>query len=197
MLAPDLGRRRDVRAVVERAGLHRDDALALDERDFILPYDVVNNNTSYDGTEYTVRGERLPNFHMISHRIYSHGSEGDPIAGAAEMHHDIDRLHLATFRHMLDRLDEYGILDQTVAVWTNDLASGPPHSYSNLPVVIVGGNGFLKNGEYVHAGGVTNNKLWNTVINAAGVRGSGGDDDFITDFGDPSLSPGLISQMLA
>ncbi|MCB9792978.1 MAG: DUF1552 domain-containing protein [Alphaproteobacteria bacterium] len=148
-----------------------------------------------DATEFTVNGQRLPNYHYISHRIYSHGSEGEAIEGAREMHHEIDRLYARVFRSMLDRLDEHGILDDTVAVWCNDLANGPSHSYTNVPYILVGSaGGRLATGQHLDAGGVTNNKLFNTLATAILTDG---DDAPIEDLGDASLDPGLIDGMLA
>jgi hypothetical protein len=148
-----------------------------------------------DSTQYTVDGERFPSFHQVSHRIYSDGSEGDPIAGAVDMHHKIDRLHLQIFRYLLDKIDAYGLLDQSVCVHTNDLGT-PTHRYVNVPFIVVGGgDGTLAQGQFVDLGGVSHNKVLNTLITATGIRTAGGDP--IEDFGDPSLDPGLASEMLA
>ncbi len=147
-----------------------------------------------DQTEYTIDGERLPSFHQISHRIYSDGSVGPPIIGAADMHHKIDRLHLQIFRHLLDKMDSFGILDQSIAVHTNDLGT-PTHRYSNVPFIVVGGgDGTIGQGKFVDAGGVSHNKVLNTLITAAGVRTITGGN--VEDFGDPSLSGGLLTEML-
>ncbi|MET0386975.1 MAG: DUF1552 domain-containing protein [Polyangiales bacterium] len=158
-----------------------------------------------DGTQFTIpgfrNGEKLPRFHQISHRIYSDGAEGDPIEGAQEMHYEIDKLHARLFRYLLDKLSSYGLpsgslLDQTAAVWTNDLAHGVSHTYQNVPWVIAGSaGGYLKQGAYVDAGNVTHNKLFNTLLNAVGVRKSDGSP--VDDFGDPSLDKGEIDVMLA
>ncbi len=159
----------------------------------MLGQGTLNGN---DGTEYTIHGVRLPNFHMISHRIYDHGSEGDPIAGAVDMHHDIDRLHLQIFRHLLDKLDQHGILDSSIAVMTNDLGAGVSHTYRNVPWVIAGaGDGILRQGQYVDAGDVAHNQLLSTLISATGLRKA--DGSLVDDFGDPSLPRGTISEMLA
>lgn len=145
-----------------------------------------------DSTEYTVDGVRLPNHHHISHRIHSDGSEGDPIPDADLLHHQIDRLHAQTFRHLLDRLSEAGVLDDCVAVWTNDLGAGVSHTYRNIPWVMAGsGGGFLQTGQFVDLGGeVTHNKLLSTIASAVGVRKD--DGDLVDDFGDASLDRGLI-----
>lgn len=149
-----------------------------------------------DGTEYTVNGIKLPSYHWISHRIYADGSEGEEIVGAAEMHNSIDRLFAQTFGHFLGRLEEYGILDQGISVWCNDLGSGVSHSYNNLPFVLAGsGNGYLQTGQFLDFGGQTHNKLFNTIINATGIRKDNG--DLVDDFGDAELDGGSLSELLA
>ena len=158
-----------------------------------------------DGTQFSIpgyrNGEKLPRFHQISHRIYSDGSEGDPIEGAQEMHHEIDKLHARLFRYLLDKLASYSLptgtlLDQSVAAWTNDLGHGVSHNYENIPWVLAGSaGGYLKQGQYIDAGKVTHNQLFNTLLNAVGVRKA--DGSLVDDFGDPSLRPGQIAGMLA
>lgn len=154
-----------------------------------------------DATEYTIGGVRYPRFHQISHRIFSDGSEGDPIPDAVGKHHEIDKLHLRMFKKLLDKLSAYTlptggtVLDLGASILTNDLATGPPHSYTNLPFVIVGSlGGYLKQGEYVDAGKVYNNKMWNTIGAGVGCKNSAGAP--LDDFGDPGLAKGLIPQML-
>lgn len=157
-----------------------------------------------DATEYVVGGVKQPRFHQISHRIYSDGATGDPIPDAFEKHHQIDRIHARLFKYLLDRLSAYKLptgtlLDQGVAVWTNDLATGPGHRYDNLPFVMAGGaGGVLRQGAYVDAseGGkmVTNNKLLSTIGAAVGVKNAAGGP--LDDFGDPSLAKGQVAAML-
>ena len=82
-----------------------------------------------DGTEYLIDGVKFPRYHQISHRIYSDGSEGDPIPDALGKHHAIDREHGKLFLHLLQRLSMYTtdagtLLDDCVAVWCNDLGTG-------------------------------------------------------------------------
>ena len=158
-----------------------------------------------DATQFAIPGYRngqlLPRYHQISHRIYGDGSEGDPIEGAQEMHHEIDKLHARLFKYLLDKLASYStpegtLLDSGVAAWTNDLSHGVSHSYNNVPWVLAGSaGGFLKQGQYVDAGGVTHNKLFNTLLTAVGVRKADGSP--VDDFGDPGLAKGLISAMMA
>ena len=157
--------------------------------------------TGNDQTRYTVDGTLQNTFHRISHRIDSDGSEGAPIPNADMLHHKIDRIYAQMFKHLLDRLSMYPgpsggtLLDDCTAVWTNDLANGPPHSYRNVPWVIAGSaGGFLRQGVYVDAGDVTHNKLFNTILAAHGVMNAAGDDYYR--FGDSSLDPGIIPEMV-
>lgn len=158
--------------------------------------------TGNDVTRYYVDGELQNTYHRISHRIDDDGSEGPPIPNADILHHKIDRMFGQMFRHLLDRLSMYPgpgggtLLDDCVALWTNDLANGPPHSYRNVPQIIAGSaGGFLKSGEYVDAGNVTHNKFLNTLLSAVGLRNDNG--DLYDSFGDPDLERGIIPEMLA
>ena len=160
-----------------------------------------------DSTQYVIDGVTQERFHHISHRVASDGASGDPIPNADMKHHMIDRKFAGFFKYLLDRLTTYTtptgpLLDQGVAVWLNDLATGPPHGSNNLPYVCAGSaGGFLKTGQYVEAAAVannryvTNNKFLNTIGAAVGVKNAAGAP--LDDFGDPSLEKGLISQMLA
>ena len=129
------------------------------------------------------------------------GSEGDPIEGAQEMHHEIDKLHARLFKYLLDKLASYStpdgtLLDSGVAAWTNDLAHGVSHGYNNVPWILAGSaGGYLKQGQYVDGGNVTHNRLFNTLLNALGVRKADGSP--VDDFGDPSLAKGEIASMKA
>lgn len=154
-----------------------------------------------DGTQYTINGTKLPSFHWISHRIYADGSDGAPIPNAVELHQQIDRLHLSLFKYLLDRLDGYAspyggtLLDDSVAVWTNDLGDGPPHDASNTPWILAGsGGGTLRTGQVVDHQKKPVNQVLNTLINAMGVRKSGGAPT--DDFGDASLAKGVVANAL-
>lgn len=163
-----------------------------------------------DATQHTIAGfrggEQLPRYHQISHRIFSDGSEGDPIDGAAEMHHEIDKMHLGLFAHLLDRLRAYTtpdgtLLDCGVAAYCNDLAHGISHSYQNVPFILAGNSGgVLDTGKFIDlreggGGYVTHNKLFNSVLTAVGVRKE--DGSAVDDFGDPSLERGVLSEIMS
>lgn len=159
-----------------------------------------------DQTQYVIDGVTQERFHFISHRIQSDGSSGDPIPEADIKHSKIDRKFAGFFKYLLEKLTMYTtptgtLLDQGVAVWLNDLSSGPPHGSNNLPYVCAGSaGGFLKTGQYVEAAAVasnkyvTNNKFLNTIGAAVGVKNAAGAP--LDDFGEPSLEKGLIPQML-
>ncbi len=155
-----------------------------------------------DQTRYTINGVLQNTYHRISHRIDSDGAEGTPIENADVLHHEIDKIFAAIFKRFLDKLSQYPgpsggtLLDDSVVVWTNDLANGPPHSTSNVPQVLAGkAGGFLRTGQYIDAGNVTHNKFLNTLINAVGIRNE--DDSYYDSFGDSSLPRGIIDGMLA
>jgi hypothetical protein len=152
-----------------------------------------------DSTEYTINGQKQYSYHWISHRIQGDGDTGAPIDNAPELHHEIDKIHGNLFKYLLDKLASYPLptgtlLDSGVAVWTNDLAN-KYHSYDDIPYVLAGScNGLLKTGQYLDAGGVNNNKMWNTVGAAVGCTKDGKTP--MDDFGDPSLAPGFIPAMM-
>jgi hypothetical protein len=153
-----------------------------------------------DSTQYTINGQKQYSYHWISHRIQGDGDTGEDIPDADLLHHEIDKIHADIFKHLLDKLASYTLgngtlLDSGIAIWTNDL-SNKYHGYNNVPFVCAGScNDFLATGHYIDAGGVNNNKLWNTVASAVGVRNE--DGGYVEDFGDPSLEGGLIDEMLA
>lgn len=148
-----------------------------------------------DGTRYVIDGQTLERFHWISHRIQSDGSSGAAIAGAAEMHRKIDRLRMNTFKYMLDKWAQTTtpngpMFDNAFVLWTSHVAAGPSHSFRNVPIIIAGSaGGYLKQGQYVNAGSVGNNKLYNTLANAMGVP--------IENFGASDLAGGQLAAVRA
>jgi hypothetical protein len=153
-----------------------------------------------DRAIWTVNGTILPEFHQISHRIFSDGASGTPIQGAVAMHHQIDVIHAQRVKSFLDQLAAIStptgpLIDQGYTAWTNQVAVGS-HDYYPIPWVVIGGaNGFLKTGQYLDVGMLTGNKMLNTLINAAGVRDTSG--AMITNFGAPETAGGVIAQMIA
>jgi len=145
-----------------------------------------------DGTRYELGGRVVESFHHISHRIASDGSSGAAIAGAFDMHVEIDRIRMRTFANAIQRWSEHtmgdgSLLDNGFMMWSSHNATGPLHGWRNLPYIIAGnGGGVLRQGEYIDAGGVLNERLLNTLARAAGVAeadanmiGSGFIDDML------------------
>ena len=155
-----------------------------------------------DGTQYVLNGVKVPSFHWISHRISSDGAAGQAIPDAVELHHQIDRLQMDLYKHLLDRLAAYPsangggtLLDDCAAAWTNDLGLGPSHDASNTPWIVAGGaGGTLRTGQVIDHQKNPNNQMLNTLINAMGVRKSTGAPT--DDFGDVSLARGVVANSL-
>jgi len=149
-------------------------------------------------------GSLMENYHYLSHRQLSHGSDGAPIANADVLHHHVDRHFARTFRHLLTQLDAYvmpdakTLLQHGMAIWYNDNADGPPHGARSVPWIIAGGaNGRIKQGEYLEvtpgSNATNHNRLLNTLGTVMGLtNGAGGP---LTDFGDPILTPGLLPEI--
>lgn len=123
-----------------------------------------------DATKYKVPANNSLGswpFHHISHRVQSDSMVGTN-ANAEQAHIEIDRVRMETLKYGLDQFAARGLLDKSIILWTNHVADGPSHSFRNVPHIIAGsGAGYLKQGQYVDAGNVTNNKLFNTLIYAA------------------------------
>jgi hypothetical protein len=132
---------------------------------------TLQHGDGTDATKYNVpsnAGLGWP-FHHLSHRVQSDSQTGqNPTAEQA--HAEIDVVRMKTLLHGLDAFSARGLLDKSIVMWTNHVSDGPSHSFKNVPHIIAGnGGGYLKQGEFVDAGNITNNKLFNTLI-AAAVR---------------------------
>jgi len=168
---------------------------------------VLKIGDRIDDHVFNINGQSFK-FHDATHRT---------MANAMELHHACDRLFANHYKYLLDLLTSYTtptgtLLDQGVAVWTNQCATGA-HSFSNVPWILAGtANGFFKKGQFVQVGtgqmpagsqdgkpgdasvsGV--NKMLNTLMTAAGVtKADGAPTD---DFGDAELPKGIFSELLA
>ena len=122
------------------------------------PYDL----TIYD-VPSNARGWKMS---YIAHRAQSDSAVGsDPLAAKAAA--EIDVVRMKTLAAGLDHFKARGLADQCVVTWTNHFADGPLHSTKNVPHIIWGnGGGFLKQGQVLDAGSVTNNRLLNTLLSA-------------------------------
>lgn len=130
---------------------------------------TLQHGDGTDATKYDVpsnAGLGWP-FHHLSHRVPSDSQTGmNPTAEQA--HAEIDVLRMKTLLHGLDAFAARGLADKSIVMWTNHVADGPSHSFKNVPHIIWGnGGGYLKQGAFIDAGNVTNNRLFNTLITAA------------------------------
>jgi hypothetical protein len=168
---------------------------------------VLKIGDRIDDHVYTINGQTFK-FHDASHRS---------VANGVELCHAVDRLMMNSYKYLLDTLSSYStptspLLDQGVAIWTNQCATGA-HSFSNVPWILAGtANGFFKKGQFITVGtgkmpggkqdGVAGdpsisgvNKMLNTLLTAAGVTKTGGTP--MDSFGDASLPKGLFTELLA
>lgn len=168
---------------------------------------VLKVGDRIDDHVYQINGQSMK-FHDASHR------QG---TNSLEFHAAVDRMMMGFYRNLLDMLTAYTtptgpLLDQGVAIWTNQCATGA-HSFSNIPWIQAGtANGFYKKGQYLVVGtgqqptgrqdgkggdasmsGI--NKMLNTLLTAAGVTKTGGAPT--DDFGEPTLPKGIFSDLLA
>jgi hypothetical protein len=150
---------------------------------------TLQHGDGTDATRYAVPSNAGLNwpFHHISHRVQSDSAVGTN-STAEDAHAEIDVVRMQTLLHGLDHFHERGLLDKSVILWTNHIADGPTHSFRNVPTIIAGNaGGYLKQGAYVDAGNVTNNRLFNTLI-AAAVRDKA---PWESNFGDGSGTGGI------
>jgi hypothetical protein len=122
-----------------------------------------------DGTKYDVPSNRGLGwtFHQLSHRIQSDSASGNnPTAEAA--HHEIDTLRMRSLLVGLDAFKAHGLENNTQLVWTNTLADGPSHVTRGVSMIVWGNaGGYLKQGQYIDAGGSQNNRVLNTLMAGA------------------------------
>lgn len=134
-----------------------------------------------DDHVYTLNGTSVQ-FHTASHRT---------LPNSYTLCQAIDRIQINHFKYFLDQLSAIQtptgpLLDQGVAVNTNQLSTGPDHGFRPLPFLMAGtASGFLKKGQYVDAGSASTAVMLNTLAKAVGVTTSMGGQS------------GTISQMLA
>lgn len=131
-----------------------------------------------DKTIYEIDGEKVDNFSFISNRVQSDGTTGNAIPNAVEIHAEIDRIRMRSFKTLFDRWSELTtprgpLLDSAFALWTCSKADGPSDSFRNLPILIAGSPlGRLKQGQYIDVGGVSMARLLTSLIEVCGVDAS-------------------------
>jgi hypothetical protein len=156
---------------------------------------VIQVGDGTDASRYTLDGQKVERFHYISHRIQGDGTTGAAIPQAVEWHTAIDRIRMEGLKGVLDKWAAYDtvggpLLDRGFLMWTSHVATGPAHSFNNLPIIIAGSaGGYLKQGQFINGGNVTNNRLFNTLATAMGVP--------TTNFGGSGLTGGELDVIKA
>ncbi len=90
--------------------------------------------------------------HSVSHRVANAGMAGTCITNAIDLILTIDDFYARKFAHLVDLLDgidegDGKVLDNTAAVWFQELSDGNQHNLNNLPIVQVGSaGGYFKTG---------------------------------------------------
>jgi hypothetical protein len=134
-----------------------------------------------DDHVYNINGTSVQ-FHTASHRT---------LPNSYTLCQAIDRIQINHFKYLLDQLSAITtptgtLLDQGVAVNTNQLSTGPDHGFKPLPFLMAGtAGGLLLKGQYIDVGSASTAQMLNTLAKAVGVTTSMGGQS------------GIISQMLA
>jgi hypothetical protein len=110
------------------------------------------------------------------HHNVSHSSTGSP--GRA-LHARCQEWFATQWAKLLDQLEVpdpedpgHTILDNTVVLWTSEIADGQLHNCEGVPTVLFGGGGgALKGGQVVDLGGRSHAALLLTLCEAMGVSG--------------------------
>ncbi len=147
----------------------------------------------YDQTVYEVPSNTgMHRFSHICHRVQSDGGSGPAIPYAEEAHAEIDAVRMQSLALGLDHFKARGLENQSFVMWTNHFLDGPTHSFNNIPHIVWGSaGGYLKQGQHIDVGGVTNGRLHNTLISAA-IRDTGASEE---EFGDGDS--GQLEELLA
>ncbi|RYE87216.1 MAG: DUF1552 domain-containing protein, partial [Myxococcales bacterium] len=98
-------------------------------------------------------------YHPISHRAFASynpekmkvedDDDGTGGLAAVNAHHRIDRWHGRQFARLLGRLREFGVLDQGITMWSNEIGHGNHWSY-DMPYILAGSaGGKLTTGYYL------------------------------------------------
>lgn len=194
--------------VLQTARLHMDVAAAAIACGWTrsVAIQVGAGNDSHTRYRNLDSGELMENYHYLSHRIFSHGGNGEVIPDSDRLHHFVDLQFAQSFGHLLNRLEAYempggeSLLHHGVAVWYNDNSNGPPHGIKNVPWVLAGSaGGQLRQGQMLDLSPGSNNanhcRLLNTLGTVVGLRTPG--MDILNDFGDPNREKGVFGQLLA
>jgi hypothetical protein len=91
--------------------------------------------------------------HNLSHRLDNAGMAGTCYPNSLTLLQTIDKYYVSKFAKLIGMLDGIKnadgstLLDQSAAVWFNEMSDGNAHNLNNLPIIHAGGlNGYFKTG---------------------------------------------------
>jgi len=83
----------------------------------------------------------------LSHRVGSAAHVGTCVTDIIGMLLQVDDFYARKFAHLVAQLDAFGELDDSVAVWFQEMSDGNAHNLNNIPIVHAGsGGGYFKTG---------------------------------------------------
>lgn len=94
--------------------------------------------------------------HSISHRLWNASMGGTCPTGVNEVLLTIDRYNAEKFAHLVAQLESIDegdgtLLDNTAAVWFNEMSDGNAHNLNNMPIIQAGScGGYFKTGQAVN-----------------------------------------------
>jgi hypothetical protein len=94
--------------------------------------------------------------HNQSHRLDNAGMQGACVPNAVQNLLKIDGYYAQKFANLVKYLDSMGegdgtVLDNTVAIWMNEMSDGNAHNLNNAPIVQAGsGGGYFKMGQIIN-----------------------------------------------
>jgi len=106
---------------------------------------------------YVFRGLGLETeAHSLSHRIGNAGMSGTCVAGVLDMLVKIDEYYAQKFARMVQLLDSVAegdqkVLDNSAAIWFNEMSDGNAHNLNNAPIIQAGSlGGYFKVGQQIN-----------------------------------------------
>jgi hypothetical protein len=106
---------------------------------------------------YVFRGLGLQTeAHSLSHRIGNAGMQGTCVAGVLDMLLKIDEYYAQKFTRIVQLLDSVAegdgkVLDNSAAVWFNEMSDGNAHNLNNAPIIQAGSlGGYFKVGQQIN-----------------------------------------------
>jgi hypothetical protein len=94
--------------------------------------------------------------HNVSHRLDNAGMQGPCLPNAISQLIQIDEYYASKFANLVKMLESIPegsgtVLDNTIAVWMNEMSDGNAHNLNNAPIIQAGsGGGYFKTGQIIN-----------------------------------------------